>query len=296
MARGPAPRPGPGAQPAEAWSDRVPASLFFVAGALSQYGGAALAVVLFPHLGPLAVAWLRVATAGVVLWLVRGRPRLGAWAPRRRGAVAAFGVTLAAMNLAFYLAVERLPLGNAVAIEFLGPIAVATWGARRARNVVALLLAVGGVALLAELQWSASPAGVLFALASAALWAGYILLGARVARGASGTADGLDGLAWALLIGAAAITPAGVAGLALGEPTAARLLGSAAVGLLSNLVPYGLDQVVLARLGPGEFALLLALLPATAAGVGALALGQWPAPAELAGIALVVAAVAVRAP
>jgi inner membrane transporter RhtA len=274
----------------------VPPSLFFVTGAVSQYAGAALAVVLFPHLGPLAVAWLRVATSGAVLWAVRGRPRLRAWAPERRRALAVFGVTLAAMNLAFYLAVERLPLGNAVAIEFLGPIAVATWGARSARNVTALLLAVAGVGLLAELQWAASPAGVLFALASAVLWAGYILLGARVARGASGPADGLDGLSWSLLIGAAAITPAGVAGLVLGEPTPARVLGCAVVGLLSNVVPYGLDQLVLARLRPGEFALLLALLPATAAVVGALALGQSPTGPELAGIALVVLAVAVRSP
>ncbi|MPY92447.1 MAG: EamA family transporter [Acidimicrobiia bacterium] len=272
----------------------VPAPAFFVAGAVSQYVGAALAVVLFPYLGPLAVAWLRVGTSGALLWLLRGTPRRAAWDRPRRRAIAAFGVALAAMNLCFYLAVERLPLGNAVAIEFLGPIVVAVVGTRTARNVVALGLAVAGVVLLAEVQWSASPSGVMFALGSAVLWAGYIVLGARVARSGAGPADGLDALAWSMLIGSLAIAPAGLVGIALGEPTPVLVLGCAAVGVLSNVVPYGLDQVILHRLRPEQFALLLALLPATAAVVGAVALRQVPSVLESVGIGLVAAAVAAR--
>lgn len=288
-------RAAPGAVPAPGPGPRaVPAPAFFVAGAVSQYLGAALAVVLFAHLGPLAVAWLRVGAAGGILWALRGRPRLRAWSGGRRRSVFAFGAVLAAMNLCFYLAIERLPLGNAVAIEFLGPVAVAVAGTRSPRNLAALVLAVAGVAALVELQWSASPLGVLFALAAAALWAGYIVLGGRVARGSAGAGDGVDALAWAMVLGSLLIAPAGVAGLALGEPTWGRVLGCAAVGVLSNVVPYGLDQVVLSRLRPSQFALLLALLPATATVVGAVALAQVPTGVEVVGIALVVVAVAVR--
>ena len=274
--------------------DAVPAPVFFVAGAVSQYVGAALAVTLFPFLGPPAVAWLRVAASGLVLWLVRGRPPPPPRGIRRR-LVAAFGVSLAVMNLCFYLAVARLPLGNAVAIEFLGPVAVAVAGARSRRNVAGLVLAVSGVLLLAEVQWAADPLGVVLALGAATCWAGYILLGSRVAAGGATAAERLDGLAWALLAGAVVLTPVGVLGVASGAPTALRVLAGAAVGLLSNLIPYGLDQVVLPRLSPARFALLLALLPATAALVGAVALAQVPTPVEAAGIGLVVLAVAVRA-
>ncbi len=265
-----------------------------MAGAVSQYVGAALAVTLFPFLGPAAVAWIRVGSSGLFLWALRGRPRWRAWARARQLAIVTFGLTLAAMNLCFYLAVDRLPLGNAVAIEFLGPIVVAVLGARTARNAGALVLAVAGVALVAEVQWAASPVGVGLALSAAVLWAGYIVLGGRVARGGTGTADGLDALAWAMLLGSLGLAPLGVAGLVNGRPDAVRLVACAAVGLLSNVVPYGLDQVVLTRLAPSQFALLLALLPVTAAGVGAVVLHQVPGLAEVAGMALVVLAVAVR--
>jgi inner membrane transporter RhtA len=293
----------------------VPAPLFFIVGAISQYLGAALAVDLFSRLPPSAVAWLRVGFSGGVLWLWRlqRRHRRGA-APRRaagrrrptgtsstgwsswgraeRRAVVIFGAALAGMNLCFYLAVERLPLGTAVAIEFTGPIAVAAFGTRSARNVAGLGLASAGVLLLADVQWEASAAGVIAALAAAALWAVYIVVGSRVA----GSVTGSDGLAWALLVGTVVISPFGVAGLVAGSPTLAVVAACAVVGILSNVVPYSLDQLVLPRLSPSQFALLLSLLPATAAVVGAVLLGQHPTPPEVVGIALVIGAVLVRAP
>lgn len=266
--------------------DAVPAPLFFVAGAISQYVGAALAVVLFERISPVTVAWLRVASSGVVLWAWR-RPRWRDWSPAQQREVAAFGVALALMNLCFYLAVDRLPLGTAVAIEFSGPIAVAVVGLRSIRNLVALSLAVVGVVLLADVRGRASPAGVALALGAATLWAAYIVLGRRVA----GAVRGLDGLAWSSVLGAVAIAPLGLAGLHRGQPSPSIVAGCVLVGLLSSVVPYGLDQVVLRRLSAGQFALLLALLPATAAVVGAVGLRQVPRPLEAVGIGAVIAAV-----
>jgi inner membrane transporter RhtA len=297
----------------------VPAPLFFIVGAISQYLGAALAVDLFDRLPPSAVAWLRVGFSGVVLWLWRGQRRRrqrrwrrggarrnsrapsttpstsrswSGWGPAERRAVVIFGAALAGMNLCFYLAIERLPLGTAVAIEFTGPIAVAAVGTRSARNVAGLALATAGVLLLADVQWQASAPGVVAALAAAALWAVYIVAGSRVAASVAGS----DGLAWALLVGTLVISPFGVAGLAAGHPTLAVVAGCALVGILSNVVPYSLDQLVLPRLTPSQFALLLSLLPATAAVVGAVLLGQHPTPPEVVGIALVIGAVLIRAP
>jgi inner membrane transporter RhtA len=267
-----------------------------VVGAVSQYVGASIAVKLFDRLDAAGVAWLRVLTAALVLLAWR-RPRWRGWPAGRWRAVVAFGVSLAAMNLCFYLAIERLPLGTAVAIEFSGPIAVAALGARRGRNIAAVGLAVAGVVLLADVRWEASPAGVGFALAAASLWAGYIVVGSRLggpggAAGPGGAgASGLDGLAVASVVGALVIAPVGAPALSGVTGAVVGLCG--VVGLLSNVVPYALDQLVFPRLAPSHFALLSTLLPATAALTGAVVLGQWPTGVEAAGIGLVIAAVAI---
>jgi inner membrane transporter RhtA len=276
-----------------AWVDAVPAPLLFVASAVSQYAGAALAVLLFTAVPAAGVAWLRVVAAAGFLAVWR-RPWRG-WS--REGAhrgdwrlVIAFGAALAGMNLAFYLAIERLPLGTVVAIEFLGPIVVAAGGTRTRRDLGALLLALCGVGLLLEVELGGNPGGVAFAFAAAGLWALYIVLGARVAAGGRG----IDGLATGMIAGAAVIAPVGgpAALPALADAwLAAACLG---VGLLSSVVPYALDQRILSRMGRARFALLLSLLPATAAVTGAVVLGQIPTLTEALGIALVVAAVAVR--
>ncbi len=276
---------------------RIPAPALFVVGAVSQYAGAAAAVLLFAEVPAEGVAWLRVLAAAVVLSAWRRPWRALRGASRQRLAlIAAFGTVLALMNTAFYLAIDELPLGTAVAIEFLGPVAVAALGTRSRRDVAAFALAVTGVALLADVRLVdgriGSAPGVTFALLAAALWAGYILLGSRVAGGGTG----IDGLAAGLLAGTLVVAPLGAPAAlpALGD---ARLLGVClAVGVLSSVVPYALDQVVLTRMDAGRFALLLALLPATAAVVGAVVLRQIPSATEATGIGLVVAAVAVRAP
>jgi inner membrane transporter RhtA len=261
------------ATPPEAW---------FAVGAVSQYLGAAIAVGLFDEIDAPGVAWLRVLGAAIVVVAIR-RPWRRAWSATDLAWVAAFGTALAGMNLFFYLAIQELPLGNAVAIEFLGPVAVAGFRSRTKRSIAALVLAVAGVALLAEVQPDGSSSGVLFALAAGAAWAGYIVLGHRVARsGAS-----MDGLGLALAFGLVVITPVGVSdvGPALGSPD--LILLGLATGVLSNAIPYGIDQAVLRRLDQYRFALLQAMLPVSATLIGAIALGQSPTAGELIGIGIV---------
>jgi inner membrane transporter RhtA len=281
----------------------LPAPALFIVSATSLYGASALGVRLFEVVPSVGVAWLRLLVGAAVLlawrrpWqdgsrVLRARPGL----PVPIGLLVGFGVVLAAMNLAYYLSIERLPLGTAVAIQFLGPIAIAAAGTRTARDLLALLLAVAGIGLLLriELELGAADAagGVLIALAAAATWALYILLGRRVAaRG-----PGVDGLAIAMLIGTALTVPLGAPSALppLVDPRVA--LACLAVGLLSGAIPFVLEQTVLARVGPSRFALLTSLLPATAAVVGALALAQVPSLAQATGIVLVSAAVALQAP
>lgn len=271
---------------------RAPAPVLFVIGAVSVNTGAAIAVGLFSVLAPAAVAVLRMlgATAVLVAWR---RPGAEAWRGARLLRAAAFGLATAGMNIAFYEAIARLPLGTAVAVEFCGPVAVAAVASRRPRDVAAVVLAALGVLFIADVRWSGSPSGVLWALGAAALWATYIVLGKRVA----GAGNGLDDMAVGFAVAAVVLSPLllldGVSGLAaLADPLV--LLVAVGVGVLSSVVPYVLDQIVLRRLGQARFAVLLALLPATATVVGLIGLGQVPGLLEAVGIAAVVAAVALR--
>ena len=273
-----------------AWS--IPA--FFVVGAVSQYVGAALGVFLFETTDPTAVAWLRCATAAVALVLWR-RPWRLTWTRRTVLAATGFGLVTVGMNVAFFEAIARIPLGTAVAIEFLGPISVALLSSRRARDVLAALLAAAGVALLAGLQGGGEAIGIGFALLAAAMWAGYILLGKRVADAGAGLDSLAVGMAAAAIVLAGPLlAPQLVTHAAVFADPRTWLLG-VGVGVLSTAVPYALDQVVLTRLGRARFALLLALLPVTAAVVGALVLAQRPTLVEVCGIALVVVALVMSA-
>ncbi len=264
---------------------QVPAPVLFVLGGTSLYLGASLGVFLFDTVSPSGVAWLRTTGAALVLLAWR-RPGRAAWRGRRVLLAGVFGTVAAGMNVVFYEGIARVPLGTAVAVEFLGPIAVAALGSRRPRDVVALTMVVAGVAMIADVQLTANPAGLVFILLAAALWAGYIVLGKRVSDGGSG----LDDLAVGLAVGAVVLSPLAAGTGAVWTSPWLLVLG-VGVGVLSSVVPYALDQVVLARVGRARFALLLALLPATAAVVGLLVLAQVPTWPEAAGITLVVAAV-----
>ena len=272
---------------------RVSPEALFTVGAVSQYLGAATAVELFAELRPGTVALLRVAGAGAVVVLLRRSWRRH-WSPVELAWTAAFGIALAAMNLFFYLAIERVPLGNSVAIEFIGPIAVAAFGARTLRSGGALALAVGGVVALAGFAPPEAQLGALFSLIAGALWAGYIVLGHRVAR--AGMA--VDGLGVGMLIGALVISPVGIVGGdgGLGAAVGAPLLlaGGVAAGVLSNVIPYGIDQLVMQRLARARFALLQALLPVTATLIGLVWLSQVPSVREAVGIVAVIAAIVIN--
>lgn len=261
---------------------RTPPPALFVLGALCMYVGAAIAVHLFDELPATVVAWLRICGAALVMTAVVRPWRVRWTAPELRTA-AAFGVATAAMNATFYLATERVHLGSTVAIEFIGPVTVAAVSARRARAWAALVVSGSGVAMLG-LGLRTDGVGVGWALAAGVCWGAYVVLGARV----SSQRTGADGLALALVFGAVALAPWGVADSGPAWHSGRLLALCVVVGLLSTIVPYGIDQHVLRRIDRGSFALMLALLPVTATVVGRVVLTQRPRWFEAVGIALVV--------
>ncbi len=283
----------PGGRPLApgALADRVPAQSLFVFGAISQYAGSALAVTLFAAVPASGMAFLRLLGAGLMLVAVR-RPWRTRWTATMLVTVGAFGLVLGLMNLLFYEAIARLPLGSAVAIEFVGPITMAALGSRTRRDVLVVLVAVAGVVLLADLHTGGSTTGVAFALAAGAMWALYIALGHRVANHRELRPQ--DGLAVGMLAAAVLLAPALAARAAPAFASAGLLAQAAVVALASSVVPYAVEQVAMRRLPRARFALLLSLLPATAAVMGALLLRQVPSVLEAIGITLVVAASALR--
>src|ERR671914_2428081 len=272
-------------------AERTPPEAFFVGSALFHYLGPAFAVLLFARVEPPGVAWLRIASAAAFFALWR-RPwrRLAGLDRDGRRVVLALGAVFAVMNCCFYVAIDRLPLGTVAAIEFLPVIALAALGARTPRNAAALLLAVPGVYLLTDVQLAGEPLGVALAFVNAALFAVYIVLGHRVAsRGA-----GVDELGASMLIALIVVTPmAGwAAGPALLDPVA--VLAGIGVGISSSVIPYVCDQLAMAKLTRAAYALMVSLLPATATVIGIAVLGQVPSWIEAAGVALVVAGVALH--
>jgi len=270
-----------------------PPHVYFVGSAVFHYLGPAFAVLLFARVEPLGVAWFRIVSAAVVFALWR-RPWRGiATVDRRtRSTIACLGLVFATMNVCFYVAIDRLPLGTVAAIEFLPVIALAAVGARSVRNAVALGLAVTGVYLLTDVRFASDPVGVAFAFANASLFAAYIVLAHRLAR-AQGVAR-LDGLAMAMLLAAAIVTllAGWDAAPALVDPVA--VVAGVGVGIASSVIPYVFDQLAMARLSRSTYSLMVALLPATAIVVGVVVLAQVPTPVDGLAVALVVAAVAVH--
>jgi inner membrane transporter RhtA len=271
----------------------VPPEAFFLCSAIFHYLGPAFAVLLFARVNVLGVAWLRIASAAVIFALWKRPWRLFAeLGAAEKRIVVALGFVLAAMNVCFYFAINRLPLATVGTIEFFGPIALAALGVRTMRNLAALLLACGGVFLLTSVRISGEPIGYIFAFANCALFVLYILLGHRIA--ASGGRGGVERLAMAMLIASIVVTPIGLrsASAALLDPM--LLLAGAGVGVCSSVIPYICDQFAMARLSKATFALMLSLLPATACLVGLIVLRQVPSLYELTGIGAVIAGVALK--
>ncbi len=271
----------------------LPPSSFFLTSAVFHYLGPSLAVLLFAHVGVLGVAWLRIASAAAVFALWRRPWRvLRRATPAQRRDLVALGAVLAAMNSLFYLAVDRLPLATVGAVEFLGTIVLAAAGARTLRNLLALALAVVGVPVLTDVRLAGEPLAFAFAFANCAGFVLYVVLGHRVAGSGAGPLGGIDQLGAAMLVAAAVATPVGAhqATAAFGHPL--WLAWGVGVGLCSSVVPYVTDQLAMARLTRATFALMLALLPATATAIGLLVLAQVPTGRDLLGVALVIAGIA----
>ncbi|MFP1626379.1 EamA family transporter [Streptomyces sp. 5K101] len=257
-----------------------------VAGALSVQFGAAIAVMLMPRTGPLGVVTLRLVLAALVLLLVC-RPRLRGHSRADWSTVLAFGAAMAAMNVLFYQAAHRIPLGAAVTLEVLGPLVMSVIASRRLVNLLWAGLALAGVFLLSGGGFDRlDPVGALFALGAGAMWAAYIVFSARTGR----RFPQADGLALAMAVGALLSLPLGLmeAGAKLVVPSTLGL--GLAVALMSSVLPYTLELLALRRLPAATFAVLMSLEPAIAATAGFLVLDQALSPAEVAAIALVVAA------
>ena len=251
---------------------------------LSVQIGAGFARGLFADVGPAGVVMIRQGGAAVVLLLV-ARPRLGGRTRTEWATVLGFGAALAAMNLSFYEAVARLPLGVAVTIELLGPLGLAVALSRGVRELAWAGVAVAGAILLGEGGHALDRIGVAFALAAAACWAAYILLSRATGRHSSG----IDGLALAMSVAGLLVAPLGLrAGTALLDGRVVAL--GALVALLSGLVPFSLELVVLRRVRPRVFGVLMSLSPVAAALSGFVILGQRLALVQGVAIAMVIVA------
>ncbi|MFD6098725.1 DMT family transporter [Nocardiopsis flavescens] len=250
-------------------ADAVPPVWMVLIGIVSVQTGAGVAKNLFDVLPPAAVVWLRLLTAALVLGLLV-RPAWKAYTSGDWLVVVGYGVALAMMNFFIYQAFARIPLGIAVTIEYLGPLAIAVLGSRRRVDLLWAGLAGLGVAALGLESGSLDPLGILFAVLAAVAWAGYILLSAATGR----RFDGASGLAIAGVVGALLMAPAGIAqgGAALLDWRV--LLFGLAVGVLSSVVPYTLELNALRRMPPRVFGVLMSLQPAAAALVGLLLLGE----------------------
>ncbi|WP_442810067.1 EamA family transporter [Streptomyces sp. W16] len=257
-----------------------------LAGGISVQFGGALAVTMIPRAGALGVVTLRLLVAAVVL-LVVCRPSLRGHSRTDWGTVVVFGVTMAAMNGLFYQSLARIPLGPAVTLEVLGPLALSVLTSRRALNAVWAGLALAGVFLLGGGGFSSlDPVGVAFALGAGAMWATYIVFSARTGR----RFPQADGLALAMVVAAVVFLPLGIA------ESGTRLLNPVTIGLgsgvavLSSVLPYTLELLALRRLPASTFAILMSLEPAIAATAGFLILHQALSVSEALAIGLVIGA------
>jgi inner membrane transporter RhtA len=276
-----------------------------ITGIVSVQIGAGVAGRMFGEVSPATLTVLRLWTAAIALAAfggrgvgrsIRGLVQERAW--RDAAVVVAFGVTLAIMNFSFYQAFARIPLGIAVTIEFLGPLAIAVASSRRLVDLVWVALAGAGVALLSD-GWSSlslhgehsgtALVGVVCALIAAACWAAYILLSASTGRRFPGS----SGLAMAMVVAAVLVTPTAAIGSAGRDPLRLAVLGSGvAAGLLSSVIPYRLELETLRRIPARIFGIWMSLEPAVAALVGLALLGESLAPREWAAIGCVIVACA----
>ncbi len=267
-------------------TDRVPAPALVLVSILSVQFGSAVARTAFDVVGPNGITLMRLAVSGLILTAIV-RPAVRRWSRAQLRAAVLLGLTMGSMNLVFYLSIQEIPLGVAVTVEFIGPLLVALVQTRRLVDLLWVVLAGGGVALLGLEGGTDLPlTGLALALLAGLFWGGYILASANVGR----LVPGMDGLAVALLVAALLALPFGAEGAmqALDDPVV--LLAGLAVAFLSSIIPYGLELSALRRIPTRVFGILMSLEPAAAALAGLLVLGQHLGPRELVALVLVSAA------
>jgi inner membrane transporter RhtA len=273
----------------------VPPQAWFAVSAVFHYLGPSFAVLLFPSVGVLGVAWLRIASAALLFAPVTRPWRLLTRSDRRsQWLLFGFGACLALMNCCFYLALDRLPISLVAAIEFAGSIALALYGVRTRRNYVAVALAVAGVLILIDVRWSTDPLGLVWAFLNGALFMLYVILGHRIAQSGAGAA--IERLGASMTLALIVVFPIGLLQAAKAFAHPILIFAGIGVGICSSVIPYICDQLALTRLPRATFALMLTLLPASATIVGAIVLAQIPSLRDLIGIALVMAGVAIHRP
>jgi len=273
----------------------APPHAWFGVSAIFHYLGPSFAVLLFPAVGVLGVAWMRIASAAAIFapWTKPWRTIKQADA-RTRFLLIGLGACLAIMNTSFYLALDRLPMSLVAAMEFVGTIGVALYGLRTARNFTALALAALGVFLLIDVKWSTDPLGLCWAFLNGALFVGYIVLGHKISEG--GASGGVERLGAAMAMAFFFIMPIGFVQAAEAFTMPVLVLAGIAVGACSSVIPYVCDQLAMSRLPRASFALMLALLPATATLIGVMVLAQIPSGQDMIGVLLVMSGVAIHKP
>jgi inner membrane transporter RhtA len=265
---------------------RAPSPVLVIGAIASVQFGSALAATVFDRIGPAGAVTLRLVAASVVLMAI-WRPRIGVHSGAELRLALALGVVLAAMNLSFYAALDRIPLGIAVTLEFVGPLGLAVVGSRRPIDLLWAALAVAGILALTHGGTShLSVLGIGFALLAGCLWATYILLQARVGR----AFPGATGLALAMCVGSVVALPFGIAQAGSSLLAPGPLAIGCAVGVLSSALPYTLELEALRRIAPPVFGILMSLEPGMAALAGLIILGQNLEARAVVGIALVVLA------
>lgn len=287
------PRRDPDSMHLDRAAEAVPPHAWFGVSAIFHYLGPSFAVLLFPAVGVLGVAWFRIASAAMIFAAFTKPWRAISQADgRTRLLLLGLGVSLAAMNTSFYLALEKLPMSLVAAMEFLGTIGVALWGLRTGRNAIALLLAVVGVSILIDVKWATDPWGLFWSAVNAALFVVYILLGHKAAE--NGASSGVERLGAAMAIALVVLMPVGFLEAANAFGSIALIAAGIGVGLCSSVIPYVCDQLAMSRLARSSFALLLALLPATATVIAAMVLAQIPTVQDIAGVIIVMMGIAVH--
>jgi inner membrane transporter RhtA len=266
--------------------DRIPAPWLVVAGVSSVQLGAAIAKSLFDQLTPTGLVMLRLVFGALILGLLF-RPRVRDRSSRELQLALAFGLTLVTMNFCFYQAIDRIPLGIAVTLEFVGPLGVALVGSRRSSDFLWVALAAAGIALLAPgIGEGLDAVGVAFALGAGVLWAAYITLSIHVGRAFTGP----TGLVLAMAVGAIVALPFGIASAGSALLEVELLAAAFAVAVLSAALPWSLELEALRRMPAHVFGVLMSLEPAIGALVGFVVLGERIGVRAVTAIALVVLA------